>query len=222
MARTQLETGKLKLKLAQRLDASLRDENVRWVSSMRAFAESQKTVLGDVLLASAFVSLAGPFSKTYRDEVSQAAQARLSMSVEHAGCSSFGDPCCASIHPFIHSSLTHAPIHVHPCVRSFGAWLSFLSIGVLAHRSLTSTYACVRAPVCSCVFAAFSRSVFHQLMKKHCVPFLRKHQVPLADVPDPLDVLATPVEQLTWISETLPDDQVSERVSQWVSESVSE
>lgn len=65
----QLETGKLKLGLAQRLDASLRDENVRWTSSMRAFAESQKTVVGDVLLASAFVSLAGPFSKTYRDEV---------------------------------------------------------------------------------------------------------------------------------------------------------
>ena len=66
---SQLETGKLKLGLAQRLDASLRDENVRWTSSMRAFAESQKTVVGDVLLASAFVALAGPFSKTYRDEV---------------------------------------------------------------------------------------------------------------------------------------------------------
>jgi hypothetical protein len=31
---SQLETGKLKLQLAQRLDASLRDENVRWSESM--------------------------------------------------------------------------------------------------------------------------------------------------------------------------------------------
>lgn len=33
--------------------------------------------------------------------------------------------------------------------------------------------------------------------------------MPLADSPHPLAVLATPVEQLTWIAETLPDDQVS-------------
>lgn len=46
-------------------------------------------------------------------------------------------------------------------------------------------------------------------MKKHWVPFLRRFQVPLADTPDPLDVLATPVETLTWIAETLPDDQVT-------------
>jgi dynein heavy chain len=55
------------LNLAQRLIAALGSENERWALSIVGLDEQLKVIVGDVLLASAFVSYAGPFNKSFRD-----------------------------------------------------------------------------------------------------------------------------------------------------------
>ena len=57
--------------LANRLVNGLASENVRWAESVNKFKEQQKTLAGDVLLAAAFISYVGCFSKKYRTELVQ-------------------------------------------------------------------------------------------------------------------------------------------------------
>mmetsp|Transcript_13327 Transcript_13327/g.19913 ORF Transcript_13327/g.19913 Transcript_13327/m.19913 type:complete len:1361 (+) Transcript_13327:1-4083(+) len=64
-----VERGQRKLDLAQRLMSALASENERWKESV-ILMEAAKTLLtGDVLLSSAFISYAGPFTKIYRDKL---------------------------------------------------------------------------------------------------------------------------------------------------------
>ncbi|XP_054026357.1 dynein axonemal heavy chain 17 [Dryobates pubescens] len=55
--------------LANRLIGGLASENVRWAESVEMLREQEKTVCGDVLLVSAFVSYVGYFTKKYRSEL---------------------------------------------------------------------------------------------------------------------------------------------------------
>ncbi|KAL8434818.1 hypothetical protein ACSSS7_002955 [Eimeria intestinalis] len=56
----------LKLDLAERLVNGLADENARWTDSMVELEASKMTVIGNYLLAAAFVSYAGAFSSPFR------------------------------------------------------------------------------------------------------------------------------------------------------------
>ncbi|NXT54658.1 DYH17 protein, partial [Pluvianellus socialis] len=55
--------------LANRLIGGLASENVRWAESVEMLREQEKTLCGDVLLVSAFVSYIGYFTKKYRVEL---------------------------------------------------------------------------------------------------------------------------------------------------------
>ncbi|NXD84162.1 DYH17 protein, partial [Halcyon senegalensis] len=55
--------------LANRLIGGLASENVRWDESVQMLQEQEKTLCGDVLLVSAFVSYVGYFTKKYRTEL---------------------------------------------------------------------------------------------------------------------------------------------------------
>lgn len=57
--------------LANRLVGGLASEKVRWSESVGKFKEKEKTLAGDVLLAAAFMSYVGCFSKKYREELLQ-------------------------------------------------------------------------------------------------------------------------------------------------------
>lgn len=58
-----------RLNLAQRLIAALGSENERWAQSIVVLDNNLKVIVGDVLLASAFISYAGPFNKSFRDKM---------------------------------------------------------------------------------------------------------------------------------------------------------
>lgn len=58
-----------RLNLAQRLIAALGSENERWAQSIVYLDENIKVIVGDVLLASAFISYAGPFNKAFREKM---------------------------------------------------------------------------------------------------------------------------------------------------------
>ena len=58
-------TGKT-IELANRLVGGLASENVRWAESVKNFKEQEKSLPGDVLLVTAFISYAGCFTKQYR------------------------------------------------------------------------------------------------------------------------------------------------------------
>ena len=60
-----------RLDLAQRLVNALGSESERWSTSIVTLTENLKVVVGDVLLASAFVSYVGPFNKAFRDKIIQ-------------------------------------------------------------------------------------------------------------------------------------------------------
>uniref|UniRef100_A0A8C3EQ44 Dynein axonemal heavy chain 17 n=1 Tax=Corvus moneduloides TaxID=1196302 RepID=A0A8C3EQ44_CORMO len=62
------ETNKV-ITLANRLVGGLASENVRWAESVEQLREQEKTLCGDVLLVSAFVSYIGYFTKKYRAEL---------------------------------------------------------------------------------------------------------------------------------------------------------
>ncbi|KAM7035687.1 dynein axonemal heavy chain 17 [Acridotheres tristis] len=62
------ETNKV-ITLANRLVGGLASENVRWAESVEQLREQGKTLCGDVLLVSAFVSYIGYFTKKYRAEL---------------------------------------------------------------------------------------------------------------------------------------------------------
>lgn len=56
-----------RLNSAQRLVAALGSENERWDKAIKDLDASILLLPGDVLIASAFVSYAGPFNKKFRD-----------------------------------------------------------------------------------------------------------------------------------------------------------
>ena len=65
----EVERGQAKLELANRLTNALADENVRWAAGIVQLDAEKELLVGDVLLASAFISYIGPFTKKYRDEL---------------------------------------------------------------------------------------------------------------------------------------------------------
>lgn len=58
-----------KMSLATRLVSALGSEQDRWAQSIIDIGELMKVIIGDVLLASAFVSYVGPFNKSFRDKI---------------------------------------------------------------------------------------------------------------------------------------------------------
>lgn len=59
----------LKLRLAGRLVGGLSEEKIRWADSIQALDIRKKTLIGDVLLSSAFLSYVGAFTRTYRENL---------------------------------------------------------------------------------------------------------------------------------------------------------
>jgi dynein heavy chain len=57
------------ISLANRLVGGLASEKVRWAESVEKFREEEKTLAGDVLLTSAYLSYVGCFSKSYRTQL---------------------------------------------------------------------------------------------------------------------------------------------------------
>ena len=66
-AMREAERCERKLNLAQRLVGALGSELDRWSQSIIDIGELLNVIVGDVLLASAFVSYVGPFNKKFRD-----------------------------------------------------------------------------------------------------------------------------------------------------------
>ena len=64
-----VDRGQKKLDLAQRLTNALASENVRWAESIVVMEADKDILTGDVLLASAFISYVGPFTKVFRDKL---------------------------------------------------------------------------------------------------------------------------------------------------------
>jgi dynein heavy chain, axonemal len=64
-----VEKRQRKLDLAQRLTNALASENVRWAENILTMKADKELLTGDVLLASAFVSYVGPFTKVFRDRL---------------------------------------------------------------------------------------------------------------------------------------------------------
>jgi dynein heavy chain len=58
-----------KLNMANRLVNALGAELDRWSQSILDLTEDLKVIIGDVLLASSFVSYVGPFNKKFRDTI---------------------------------------------------------------------------------------------------------------------------------------------------------
>lgn len=56
-----------RLNLAQRLVTALASENDRWAQSIVELEQQLQLIVGDVLMASSFVSYAGPFNKKFRE-----------------------------------------------------------------------------------------------------------------------------------------------------------
>eukprot|EP00595_Chromulina_sp_UTEXLB2642_P001983 CAMPEP_0196768278 /NCGR_PEP_ID=MMETSP1095-20130614/42547_1 /TAXON_ID=96789 ORGANISM="Chromulina nebulosa, Strain UTEXLB2642" /NCGR_SAMPLE_ID=MMETSP1095 /ASSEMBLY_ACC=CAM_ASM_000446 /LENGTH=829 /DNA_ID=CAMNT_0042137617 /DNA_START=2113 /DNA_END=4603 /DNA_ORIENTATION=- len=68
-AQSIAEKGKTKLELARRLITALGSEEARWNEGVKTLSEERHLLLGDCLLASAFISYIGPFSKQYREKL---------------------------------------------------------------------------------------------------------------------------------------------------------
>jgi dynein heavy chain len=64
-----VERGQKKLGLANRLINALASENVRWAQNVKTMESDYELLIGDVLLASAFISYIGPFTKKFREEL---------------------------------------------------------------------------------------------------------------------------------------------------------
>ena len=63
------ETTNKTIELANRLVGGLASENVRWAEAVQGFKEQEKTLPGDVLLITAFISYVGCFTKKYRNDL---------------------------------------------------------------------------------------------------------------------------------------------------------
>ncbi|OQR88006.1 dynein heavy chain [Achlya hypogyna] len=64
-----VEQGNRKMKLAGTLTKDLSSENVRWGINVLQLQKEKDLLVGDCLLASAFISYIGPFTKPFRDEL---------------------------------------------------------------------------------------------------------------------------------------------------------
>ncbi|XP_023680034.2 dynein axonemal heavy chain 11 isoform X2 [Paramormyrops kingsleyae] len=67
----EVRRSSLTMELANRLVEGLQSENARWTEAVEQFEAQQKTLSGDVLLATAFVSYLGYFTRPYRQELLQ-------------------------------------------------------------------------------------------------------------------------------------------------------
>ena len=65
----RVKKGKSKLDLAERLLAALGSEGDRWAAEIITLAENEIKLIGDTLLASAFISYIGPFTKEFRTQI---------------------------------------------------------------------------------------------------------------------------------------------------------
>uniref|UniRef100_A0A8B9HQW1 Dynein, axonemal, heavy chain 9 n=1 Tax=Astyanax mexicanus TaxID=7994 RepID=A0A8B9HQW1_ASTMX len=65
----EAETTARTISLANRLVGGLASENVRWAEAVNNFKQQERTLCGDVLLITAFVSYLGYFTKRYRHEL---------------------------------------------------------------------------------------------------------------------------------------------------------
>ncbi|KAF5902959.1 dynein heavy chain 9, axonemal, partial [Clarias magur] len=65
----EAETTARTISLANRLVGGLASENVRWAEAVATFKHQERTLCGDVLLITAFVSYLGYFTKHYRHEL---------------------------------------------------------------------------------------------------------------------------------------------------------
>ena len=64
-----VEKGEAKLDLAQRLTRALDSEGGRWMENIKILEKDYLLLSGDVLLASAFISYIGPFTKEFREHL---------------------------------------------------------------------------------------------------------------------------------------------------------
>lgn len=64
-----VEQGNRKMKLAGTLTKDLSSENIRWGVNVLQLQKEKDLLVGDVLLACAFISYIGPFTKPFRDEL---------------------------------------------------------------------------------------------------------------------------------------------------------
>ena len=67
--RKDSEEMEIKLKRAEQLVSGLSGERIRWEKSIKSYEESYELLPGDCLLASAFLSYAGPFDSIYRQNL---------------------------------------------------------------------------------------------------------------------------------------------------------
>lgn len=58
-----------KMDLATRLVSALGSESERWANAIVELGDLIQVIIGDVLMASAFVSYVGPFNKQFRDRI---------------------------------------------------------------------------------------------------------------------------------------------------------
>ena len=65
----EAEKCSFQLNMAERLVSALSSEKDRWRTSIETLEEQISVVVGDVLLASGFISYAGPFSKRFREKL---------------------------------------------------------------------------------------------------------------------------------------------------------
>ncbi|CAM9493015.1 unnamed protein product, partial [Ectocarpus sp. 13 AM-2016] len=68
-AQATYERGKTKIELARRLVSSLGGETERWATGVKTLMEEKENLVGDVLVASAFLSYVGPFTKPFREQL---------------------------------------------------------------------------------------------------------------------------------------------------------
>ncbi|CAM9114065.1 unnamed protein product, partial [Sphacelaria rigidula] len=68
-AQNTYERGKSKIELARRLVSSLGGETERWAKGVSTLANEKDVLVGDVLVASAFLSYIGPFTKPFREQL---------------------------------------------------------------------------------------------------------------------------------------------------------
>lgn len=141
------------------LTLSLQAENVRWSDGELELESQMKTVCGDVLLASAFVSYAGCFTQPYRHQLLhqmlipflQELRVRFPLSLCCAllvllGCintviafiaafANFESPVKEC---FLLSDLLWNPAAVWPCLHSSRAlnWIASLSVFLFSHLSI--------------------------------------------------------------------------------------
>lgn len=68
---TEAQRTAFSLNLANRLLGGLASERQRWSALARRFRQLERSLAGDVLLASAFVAYLGPFTAPYRRQLQQ-------------------------------------------------------------------------------------------------------------------------------------------------------